>query len=69
MMTCYPINMDKETQTFLEMHAPAAILLISCYKLGLRRIGLTHPFNALEAARFSTDTIDIEELRRGNNLF
>ena len=51
--------MDKEIQTSSVMHAPGAILLISCYELGHRRIVLTHLLNALEAARFYTDTIDI----------
>lgn len=49
--------MDKETQTFSVMHG--AILLISCYELGHRPIGLTRPLKTLEAAGFSPDTIDI----------
>lgn len=49
--------MDKETQTLSFMHG--TILLISCYELGHRPIGLTRPIDALEAAGFSPDTIDI----------
>ena len=41
------------------MHAPGAILLISCYELGHRPIGLTRPLSTLEAAGFSPDAIDI----------
>ena len=43
----------------LGMHTHGAILLISCYELGHRPIGLTRPLAALEAAGFSTDTVDI----------
>ena len=41
------------------MHAPGAILLISCYELGHRPIGLTRPLRALEEAGFAPDVIDI----------
>ena len=51
--------MDKETPTSSAMHAPGAILLISCYELGHRPIGLTRPLSTLEAAGFSPDAIDI----------
>ena len=51
--------MDKETPTSSAMHAPGAVLLISCYELGHRPIGLTRPLSALEAAGFSPDTIDV----------
>ena len=52
--------MDKETTpTSSAMRAPGAVLLISCYELGHRPIGLTRPLSALEAAGFSPDAIDI----------
>ena len=51
--------MDKETPTSSAMHAPGAVLLISCYELGHRPMGLTRPLSALEATGFSPDTIDI----------
>ena len=52
--------MDKETTpTSSAMRAPGAVLLISCYELGHRPMGLTRPLSALEAAGFSPDTIDI----------
>ena len=52
--------MDKETTpTSSAMHVPGAILLISCYELGHRPMGLTRPLSALEAAGFSPDAIDI----------
>ena len=51
--------MDKETPTSSAMHAPGAVLLISCYELGHRPIGLTRPLSTLEAAGFSPDAIDI----------
>ena len=38
---------------------PGAVLLISCYELGHRPIGLTRPLAALEATGFTPDTIDI----------
>ena len=41
------------------MHAPGAVLLISCYELGHRPIGLTRPLRALETAGFAPDVIDI----------
>ena len=50
-------SMDKETQTLSVMHG--TILLISCYELGHRPIGLTRPLAVLEDAGFSPDTIDI----------
>ena len=59
MMTCYPIYMETETRTSSAMHAPGAILLISCYELGHRPAGLTRPLRALETAGFAPDVIDI----------
>lgn len=41
------------------MYTPGAVLLISCYELGHRPIGLTRPLRALEAAGFAPDVIDI----------
>ena len=41
------------------MHAPGAVLLISCYELGHRPAGLTRPRRALEAAGFAPGVIDI----------
>lgn len=58
-MACYPISMDKETRTPSVMHPPGAVLLISCYELGHRPMGLTRPLGALAAAGFSPDAIDI----------
>ena len=46
--------MDKETRTL-----SGAVLLISCYELGHRPMGLTRPLSALEAAGFSPEAIDI----------
>ena len=51
--------MKTETHTSAEMHAPGAILLISCYELGHRPIGLTRPLRALEAAGLAPDVLDI----------
>ena len=51
--------MKAETHISSAMHAPGAILLISCYELGHRPIGLTRPLYALEAAGFAPDVIDI----------
>ena len=51
--------METETRTSSTMHAPGAILLISCYELGHRPAGLTRPLRALEAAGFAPDIIDI----------
>ncbi|MDE0481096.1 MAG: CUAEP/CCAEP-tail radical SAM protein [Candidatus Poribacteria bacterium] len=51
--------MDKDTQNLSVMHAPGAVLLISCYELGHRPMGLTRPLGALAAAGFSPDAIDI----------
>ena len=41
------------------MYDPGAVLLVSCYELGHRPIGLTRPLRALEAAGFAPDAIDI----------
>ena len=51
--------MKRETSTTSAMHAPGAVLLISCYELGHRPIGLTRPLRALEVAGFAPDAIDI----------
>lgn len=51
--------MKKETLTTSAMHAPGAVLLISCYELGHRPIGLTRPLRALEEAGFTPDVLDI----------
>lgn len=51
--------MDMKTPTSSAMHAPGAILLISCYELGHRPVGLTRPLRALEAAGFAPDVMDI----------
>ena len=51
--------METETRITSAMHAPGAILLISCYELGHRPAGLTRPRRALEAAGFAPDVIDI----------
>ena len=51
--------METEARTSSAMHAPGAVLLISCYELGHRPIGLTRPLRALEAAGFAPDVIDI----------
>ena len=51
--------METETRISSAMHAPGAILLISCYELGHRPAGLTRPLRALEAAGFAPDAIDI----------
>ena len=51
--------MKTETRIPLTIHAPGAVLLISCYELGHRPIGLTRPLRALEAAGFAPDVIDI----------
>ncbi len=51
--------MHKETRTPSSIYVPGAVLLISCYELGHRPIGLTRPLRALESAGFSPDTIDI----------
>ncbi|RKU25039.1 radical SAM protein [Candidatus Poribacteria bacterium] len=51
--------MNKKTSTLSLMHTPGAILLISCYELGHRPIGLTRPLNAFEEAGFLPHTIDI----------
>ena len=52
-------NMETETLTTSAMYAPGAVLLISCYELGHRPIGLTRPLRALEEAGFAPDVIDI----------
>ena len=51
--------MEMEVRTSSAMHAPGAILLMSCYELGHRPIGLTRPLYALKAAGFAPDVIDI----------
>ena len=51
--------MKKETLTTSAMHASGAVLLISCYELGHRPIGLTRPLRALEEAGFTPDVLDI----------
>jgi len=51
--------MEMKTRIPSAMHAPGAILLISCYELGHRPAGLTRPLRALEAAGFAPDAIDI----------
>ena len=51
--------MGTETRIPSAMHAPGAVLLISCYELGHRPIGLTRPLRALESAGFAPDAIDI----------
>ena len=51
--------MRRETLTTSVMHAPGAVLLISCYELGHRPIGLTRPLRALEEAGFTPDVLDI----------
>ena len=51
--------METETRTPLTIHAPGAVLLISCYELGHRPAGLTRPLRALETAGFAPDVIDI----------
>ena len=51
--------METETRIPSAMHAPGAILLISCYELGHRPAGLTRPRRALEAAGFAPDALDI----------
>jgi radical SAM superfamily enzyme YgiQ (UPF0313 family) len=51
--------MKTETQIASAIHDPGAVLLISCYELGHRPIGLTRPLRALETAGFASDAIDI----------
>ncbi len=51
--------MKTQTRTPSAIHDPGAVLLISCYELGHRPIGLTRPLRALEAAGFAPDAIDI----------
>lgn len=51
--------METQAQILSAMHAPGAVLLISCYELGHRPAGLTRPLRALEAAGFAPDVIDI----------
>ena len=41
------------------MHSSGAILLISCYELGHRPVGLTRPLASFEAVGFYPNTIDI----------
>ena len=52
-------SMVKETPSSSMMHSPGAVLLISCYELGHRPIGLTRPFKALLDAGYLPDVIDI----------
>ena len=52
-------DMKIEMSTSSTMHAPGAVLLISCYELGHRPAGLTRPLRALEAAGFAPDATDI----------
>ncbi len=56
---CYSVGMKMEMQIPSAMHAPGAIVLISCYELGHRPIGLTRPLRALEEAGFAPHAIDI----------
>lgn len=51
--------METQARIPSAIHAPGAVLLISCYELGHRPIGLTRPLRALEAAGFAPDAIDI----------
>ncbi len=51
--------METETRIRSTLHAPGAVLLVSCYELGHRPIGLTRPLRALEAAGFAPGVIDI----------
>ena len=51
--------METETRIPSAMHAPGAVLLISCYELGHRPAGLTRPRRALETAGFAPDVMDI----------
>ena len=51
--------METQARIPLAIHDPGAVLLISCYELGHRPIGLTRPLRALEAAGFAPDAIDI----------
>ena len=50
---------NTETRDPSAMHKPGAVLLISCYELGHRPIGLTRPLRALENAGFAPDVMDI----------
>ncbi len=52
-------NMETQAQITSAMHAPGAVLLISCYELGHRPIGLIRPLQSLKAAGFAPDVIDI----------
>ena len=51
--------METEARISSAIHARGAILLISCYELGHRPVGLTRPLRALEVAGFAPDVIDI----------
>lgn len=51
--------MEMQVRTPSAIHDPGAVLLISCYELGHRPIGLTRPLRALEAAGFAPGAIDI----------
>ncbi len=51
--------MNEKTPILSLMHSSGAVLLISCYELGHRPIGLTRPLDVLEDAGFLPNTIDI----------
>lgn len=51
--------METQAQIPSAMHASGAVLLISCYELGHRPIGLTRPIRELKAVGFAPDAIDI----------
>lgn len=51
--------METQARTSSAIYIPGAVLLISCYELGHRPIGLTRPLRALEAVGFLADAIDI----------
>ena len=51
--------METQARISSAIHDPGAVLLISCYELGHRPIGLTRSLRALEAAGFLPDAIDI----------
>lgn len=51
--------MKTETPNPSAIQDPGAVLLISCYELGHRPIGLSRPLRALEAAGFAPEVIDI----------
>ncbi len=51
--------METQARVPSTVHDPGGVLLISCYELGHRPIGLTRPIRALEEAGFAPDAIDI----------